>query len=301
MTRQRSNSAIRVHTKVKKQVKKGLAALLLLLDEWDGSDDGLLEKLLCKQYFASVTKQQSAENRKCRQRTSWSSFEHRLTDKQFRRYFHMERACFFYLCDRIIANVGEADFKSEEYLQHMKCGYVVEDKDINILHAHEQSTGGFVSGEVKLALTLRLLGGGSYMDLALLFDVGFSTAYEIFHKVIKEWILDDRLVKINGVDYCKDEECMAKVAGDFAKRSNYVINGCIGALDGWIVKIRKPSISKDLYHCSHPKSFFSRKGFFGLNVQAIVDSKKRILFRNINSRGAEHDSTAFKPVASTNG
>jgi hypothetical protein len=45
---------------------------------------------------------------------------------------------------------------------------------------------------------------------------------------------------------------------------------------------------------SDPASYFSRKGFFGINVQAIVDSKKRILFRNINSRGAEHDSTAFK-------
>jgi hypothetical protein len=29
-------------------------------------------------------------------------------------------------------------------------------------------------------------------------------------------------------------------------------------------------------------------------VQAIVDSNKRILFRSINSRGAEHDSTALK-------
>lgn len=50
------------------------------------------------------------------------------------------------------------------------------------------------------------------MDLALLFDVGFSTSYEIFHKVIKEWILDNRLVKINAVDFCTDEVQMSKVA-----------------------------------------------------------------------------------------
>lgn len=31
-----------------------------------------------------------------------------------------------------------------------------------------------------------------------------------------------------------------------------------------------------------------------MNVQAIVDKKKRILFRDISSRGAEHDSTAWK-------
>ncbi len=53
----------------------------------------------------------------------------------------------------------------------------MEEKKAIILYAHEHTTGGFVSGEVKLALTLWLLAGGSYMDLALLFDVGFSTAY----------------------------------------------------------------------------------------------------------------------------
>ena len=162
------------------------------------------------------------------------------------------------------------------------------------MKAHEHTTGGFVSGQVKLALTLRLLAGGSYMDLALLFDVGFSTSYEIFHKVIKDWILDDRLVKINAVDFCSDDEQMSKVALEFARASNNVINGCIGAIDGWIVKTRKPSIKRDLHNMSDPSSYFSRKGFFGINVQAIVDRKKRILYRNINSRGAEHDSTAFK-------
>lgn len=64
----------------------------------------------------------------------------------------------------------------KKILYEMKQGYNVGDQQ-TILHAHEHTTGGFVSGEVKLALTLRLLAGGPYMDLALLFDVGFSTAY----------------------------------------------------------------------------------------------------------------------------
>jgi hypothetical protein len=44
------------------------------------------------------------------------------------------------------------------------------------MYAHEASTGGFVSGEIKLALTLRLLAGGSYLDLSLLYEVGSSYA-----------------------------------------------------------------------------------------------------------------------------
>ena len=69
------------------------------------------------------------------------------------------------------------------------------------------------------------------------------------------------------------------------------MNGCIGALDGWIVKINKPTKRDGI---ANPKSFYSRKGFYGVSVQAIVDKKKRILFRSIESRGAEHDSSAFK-------
>jgi hypothetical protein len=54
-------------------------------------------------------------------------------------------------------------------------------------------------------------------------------------------------VKINGIEFCGDEERMGKVAREFAMKSNFVINGCIGAIDGWIVKIKKPSRTKELF------------------------------------------------------
>ena len=285
--------------KLGKRAKRDFMKILLAMEELNCMEDNLLLQMLQKRHELKEKKRAAARNRRCRQRRSWADFQQNLTDRQFRRYFRMERECFDYLCQRIIENVGEQDFKSEYYLRDLSNGDAnVVDSDklytTNILHAHEKTTGGFVSGEVKLALTLRLLAGGSYMDLALLFDVGFSTAYEIFHKVIKDWILDDRLVKINGIDYCEDDERMSKVALDFANASKRVINGCIGAIDGWVVKIRKPSKKRDLKNMSDPSTYFSRKGFFGINVQAIVDKKKRIIYRNIINRGAEHDSTAFK-------
>jgi hypothetical protein len=136
-------------------------------------------------------------------------------------------------------------------------------------------TGDFISGEVKLALTLRLLSGGTYMDVAYIFDIGETYVFQIFFDVIANWIQDDRLVKINGIQYCKDEERMKKVALDFARASGGVMNGCIGALDGWLVKINKPTKKDGI---TNPrKSFYSRKGFYGISVQAIVDQKKRIL------------------------
>eukprot|EP00986_Skeletonema_menzelii_P016744 scaffold15713_cov91-Skeletonema_menzelii.AAC.1 len=55
------------------------------------------------------------------------------------------------------------------------------------LKCHDKSTGGFISGEVKLALRLRILAGGSYLDLALLFDRSSSSSHAyaiLFHGVI---------------------------------------------------------------------------------------------------------------------
>ena len=58
--------------------------------------------------------------------------------------------------------------------------------------------------------------------------------------MIKNWICDDRLVKINGLDYVANMDAMKAVALEFARASGGVINGCIGAIDGWVVKMKRP-------------------------------------------------------------
>jgi len=95
---------------------------------------------------------------------------------------------------------------------------------------------------------------------------------------VEAYELDDRLVKINGMEYCQDEARMNEVALQFARGSGGVMGGCIGAIDGWIVKIVRPSKRDNVMD---PKSFYSRKGFFGISVQAIVDKNKKVLFRSI--------------------
>ena len=284
-------------TKPSKQMKKRVIMKYLIheLHTLYNLEDSVLNSMLLsyiQKKKKTVINKRCARRRRFRQRKSWASFQSSLTNRQFRRYFRMSKGCFSYLCEQIKSNVGEDKFKSEEFLSKCSRAITFSPKVSNIMRAHEQTTGGFISGEVKLALTLRLLAGGSYMDLALLFETGFTYSYTIFHFVIENWILDDKLVKLNGIDYCMDDDRMKDVALQFHKHSHGVINGCIGAIDGWIVKIVRPSMVRD--KVVNPGSYFSRKGFFGINVQAIVDKKKRILYRNIRSRGAEHDSTAFK-------
>ncbi len=56
-----------------------------------------------------------------------------------------------------------AKFRNEDYLNKiLKTQF--PDYDTNILFAHKHSTGGFISGEVKVADTLRILGGGLYLE-----------------------------------------------------------------------------------------------------------------------------------------
>lgn len=43
--------------------------------------------------------------------------------------------------------------------------------------------------------------------------------------------------------------------------------------------------------------YFSRKGYYAINCQVIVDKKKCILWRSNKCPGGEHDSNAFKKMA----
>ena len=173
----------------------------------------------------------------------------------------MSKDCFDYSCDSIEENVGKRQFKSEACSKEYKGARARNNlRSTNIARAHDETTGGFISGEIKLTHMLHILGGRSYLDLAILFETGFLYAYEIFHDVIKNWILDDKLVKINGIDYCCDSKRIKEVALQFVRSSNGVMNRCTGALDGWIVKILQPS-KRDKVR--NPKSFYSRKVFLG--------------------------------------
>jgi hypothetical protein len=162
--------------------------------------------------------------------------------------------CFDLLCTRIKDNVGEGTFKSEAYLRDLLGDTAPPDLvSMYRLRRLAKATfiqyGGFICGEVKLAITLRMLA------LGLIFGTGTSYPYEFFCKVVCHWICQDFLVKINGIEYCEDEQRMEEVACDFSNYSNHLFGGCIGAIDGWIVKIKQPGKSNNV---SNPKSFYSR-------------------------------------------
>ena len=77
-----------------------------------------------------------------------------------------------------------------------------------------------------------------------------------------------------------------RIAAGFSELSGHIIDGCVGDVDGVMIKITKPSYNGSQFYC--------RKGFFALNVQAVVDSTRTINYLAIGSTGSTHDSTAWK-------
>ena len=92
----------------------------------------------------------------------------------------MSKVYFQILCDKIEDIVGNTTFKSERYLTKMMHPPLIANgtRARNIVVANDSSTGGMISGEVKLALTLRILGGGTYMDMAMIFEVSFNQMHK---------------------------------------------------------------------------------------------------------------------------
>jgi hypothetical protein len=71
--------------------------------------------------------------------------------------------------------------------------------------------------------------------------------------------------------------------------SSLYYNGCGGAGDGLAVRIKAISLQE----CNNPLAYINRKGFYSLNLQSINDSRMRLMYVNLETQGATHDSTAF--------
>ena len=205
--------------------------------------------------------------------------------------FRMSLECFDLLCNIIENNVGAKKFMSEDYIKYNL--HQQNSKEASCFKAHQQTSGGYVCGELKVATSLRLLAGASYLDIACMFNVNYMHVYKLFNDVLANWICQDFIYKYMLVDILKSEDKMFDIAQHFATgRNGGTLCGIIGALDGWLVKIKCPNLKQD--GVVNPGGYFSRKGFYAINVQVIVDKKKHVLWRRIAARGSEHDSSAFK-------
>ena len=145
-----------------------------------------------------------------------------------------------------------------------------------------------IAGKLKIAVSIRLLAGGSYLDLVPLFGVSSSHLYNIFEQFL-QWIISTLEFPLVAWLRQGNWTAIQALADAFAEKSDGIFYGPFGALDGLAVRIRGPSIKV----VPDPGNYYCRKGFYALNVQAICDRWKRFLWVYPSNKGSTHDSAAF--------
>ena len=172
--------------------------------------------LYFKQFFQkkhdinySKMRRDNALKRRIKIRLTWSEVNARISDAHFRRMFRMSRPCFQLICSTIIRSIGERSFKSQAYIDAFLSEVnVIPSSLYNIYKVHEKTSGGVVSGEVKLAITIRILAGGSALDLAVLFEVSEAHCKRLFIDVLKNWIIKTNIGQMDIGKYLKDDMAM---------------------------------------------------------------------------------------------
>ena len=207
-----------------------------------------------------------------------------FSDKTFRRMFRMSRESFDKLCGLLCLAVGVEEFKPEDEQQaiepnapntndeaeHQDLGTTVEAGEAQQKkHSRKKvggaihTSGGALSGEVRVAIFIRILSGASYLDLMVIFDVTHDPIFRSFRTVCK-WI--QKTFQFPLVKALKEEDVnyFDSVSSSFAHTgaSGGVFEGCIGAVDGIAMRIKKPTLSNEL---RDPGAYYCRKGFYSLN------------------------------------
>ena len=80
------------------------------------------------------------------------------------------------------------------------------------------------------------------------------------------------------------------IEAGFSKCAGYLSWGCMGAVDGLAIQVRRPYLSET----SNPVQFANRKGYYLVNVQAICDAGLCFCHISIESCGRTHDWSAWR-------
>jgi hypothetical protein len=188
----------------------------------------------------------------------------------------MTRFAFTNLCNSLATVLGENVFRSEN-------GFLSTRNADSLA-----SRGGLIPGEIKTAISIRILAGGSYLDLMPLFCVSVSSIYGIFDQFL-DWVMQALQFPLAKILQTDDWTALQSIADPFSYSSNGILSGTIGALDGIAIRIRSPTLAE----VPDPGNYYCRKGFFALNVQAICTHSKKFLWCYTSNKGSTHDSVAF--------
>jgi hypothetical protein len=149
---------------------------------------------------------------------------------------------------------------------------------------------GFIPPSIRVSAALRYFAGGSPYDIALTHGISHSAVF------VSVWAVVDAInahPKLQ-IDYPRCHTKQRKIAEGFKLKSLVGFDVCAGCIDGMLVWTEKPSEHDCMiFKCGAAKFLCGRKGKFGLNLQAICDSKRRFLECWILNPGSSSDYISY--------
>ena len=145
-----------------------------------------------------------------------------------------------------------------------------------------------ITTEIALHSLLRWLSGGSHLDIRVCAGISTSSFYHSAYKCIDAILQVPEL----GYEFPTSEDQIAEAAEQFKEHStNNVMEGCVAALDGMLLRIHTPASRET----GNVKSFFSgHYQDYGINVQAACDSRCRFVYAALAAPGGANDIAAYR-------
>ena len=191
------------------------------------------------------------------------------SDSDFRAMFRMSRNGFNTLLSKIESN--------------MRCF----DSPISLTRA-ESSSGSSISKKARLGATLRWLAGGSFHDICTEFGIAPGT---FFNDEGPLWdtirAIDDSFIIFLPAD---DPVILQNIASGFAACSRNHMKHCVSAIDGWVMRTRKPT-EKEVENVMAYRNYHD---CWGIVILAGCDSKTRFNMWSCKSTGSTNDSLAWQ-------
>jgi len=109
-----------------------------------------------------------------------------------------------------------------------------------------------VPTELCLSMTLRYLAGGTVYDIIDMHSVAVATFYSVLWKCI------DAINDAYPMSFpCNDSHKLHSISRGFHDLNKRTLPGCVGAIDGLAIEVRKPLAWDTLF----PVQFMNRKVF----------------------------------------
>ena len=153
------------------------------------------------------------------------------------------------------------------------------------------SSGSSISVRTRLAVTLRWLAGGSYLDICFGWGIASSTFYSdrgaLWPTIQATDVLFELGFPINDIN------ALTELERGFSEHSNGAMNGLVTVIDGLAVRVRQPYKSES----EKPRDYCYRKGGFAVIVMAGADVNGRFTFASCKHSGSTNDYIAWETTA----